>query len=183
MSTCLRYTPTVHITDRFLQHCKKLWLAWGGQGSEHPRREDKYGDFERQIVLLGPNNSQRTAQIVCFRRASKNSPRKEPTIRLLSDGFDITVSASDFFQALCGIRDQLAAHGFFPLCYGASRNVYPSGMLRDMAEGISAYRLTIGKAVSIEDLVNIFETGPDLEVSTVAAQKAFWDAWLVSHRH
>jgi len=52
-----------------------------------------------------------------------------------------------------------------------------------MAEGISAYRLTIGKAVSIEDLVNIFETSPDLEVSTVAAQKAFWDAWLVSHRH
>ena len=31
--------------------------------------------------------------------------------------------------------------------------------------------------VSSEDMVNIFETGPDVEIATVAEQKAFWSEW------
>jgi hypothetical protein len=51
-----------------------------------------------------------------------------------------------------------------------------------MAAGEKAYKMQIGKPVGLEDLVEIFETGPDVEVSTVAAQKAFWHEWLRSNR-
>ena len=47
----------------------------------------------------------------------------------------IESSATDFFQALCDVRSLLAKDGLIPLCYGASLNVYPSGMARDMGQG------------------------------------------------
>jgi len=51
-------------------------------------------------------------------------------------------------------------------------------MLRDMASGLRAYKLQMGKSAGLEDDVDIFETGPDVEVVTVAAQRAFWSEWL-----
>ena len=57
------------------------------------------------------------------------------------------------------------------LCYGASRSVYPSGMCRDMAAGLEAYNMQMGKPAGLEDMVNIFESGPDVEVATVEAAK------------
>jgi hypothetical protein len=140
--------------------------------------------FERKITILGPGDNKRAAMLACdIRDWTEGGLRHtESIIRLLSEGFDIASAASDFFEAFCGIREQLAAQDFYPLCYGASRNVYPSGMCRDMAAGEKAYKMQIGKPVGLEDLVEIFETGPDVEVSTVAAQKAFWHEWLRSNR-
>jgi hypothetical protein len=34
----------------------------------------------------------------------------------------------------------------------------------------------------VEDEVDIFETGPEVEVVTVAAQRAFWSEWSKSLR-
>jgi hypothetical protein len=93
-------------------------------------------------------------------------------------GFNISGVGSDFFEAFCGIRDQLATHGFYPLCYGASLNVFPSPMSRDMSAEMVAYKMQPGRPVEVKDLVDIFETGPDLQISTVAAQKPFWSKWL-----
>jgi hypothetical protein len=39
---------------------------------------------------------------------------------------------SDYFEALAKIREELERKGLRPVCYGASRNVFPSGMSRDM---------------------------------------------------
>jgi hypothetical protein len=50
-------------------------------------------------------------------------------------------------------------------------------MCRDMANGVQAYRLQVGKAVREADLVNIFDTGPDVEVSTVTQQREFFSNW------
>jgi hypothetical protein len=75
------------------------------------------------------------------------------------------------YGAICTVM------GFFPLCYGASQCFYPSGLCRDMAAGLIAYRMQMGRAVRRGDEVNIFDTGPDVEVATVAAQPAFFSEW------
>jgi hypothetical protein len=139
--------------------------------------------FQKQIMLVGPGGQKRPATVSCFRKdwIEKKFSRRECRIELHADGFDLQSAAWDFFEAFCGIRDQLAAHGFFPLCYGASRSVYPSGMCRDMGAGLIAYRLQ-GRRVRKGDEVNIFDTGPDVEVATVAAQRAFFDERLKETR-
>jgi len=67
-----------------------------------------------------------------------------------------------------------------PTCYGASLNVDPSGMGRDMGAGLMAYRTAIGKAPESAELVHIFDEGPDVIPSTVAQQKEHWQEWLRS---
>jgi hypothetical protein len=89
---------------------------------------------------------------------------------------------TDFFNAFCHIREQLAERRLFPICYGASRRVYPSGMSRDMGRGLKAYRLEMGRSTRQEDLVSIFDTGSDVEPATVAEQKTFADAWFDQFR-
>jgi hypothetical protein len=66
------------------------------------------------------------------------------------------------------------------MCYGASLNVYPSGMGRDMGAGLMAYRTTIGKVPELADLVNIFDEGPDFIPATVAQQEEHYQEWLRS---
>jgi hypothetical protein len=113
-------------------------------------------------------------------RGWRRGQRRECSIQLRAEGFNIDCTAGNFFDAFCKIREQLAAHDFYPLCYGASRNVYPSGACRDMGSGVTAYKMRIGNAVRQEDMVGIFETGPDVEVATVAAQREFYSEWLKS---
>jgi len=92
----------------------------------------------------------------------------------------ISVQASDYFEALCQIRLQLEAQQIQLLCYGASRNVYPSGMARDMGQGLRAYKLTMGKHAAMADLVDIFTTGTDIQPVTVEEQRLFYESWLTS---
>ena len=137
-------------------------------------------NYQRQITMVGPGGKTTSATVSCHARDwdEEGFSRRECTIQLHADGFDMHSAADDFFEAFCGIRDQLAAHDYYPLCYGASRCVYPSGMLRDMAAGLEAYKLPTGRAVREEDIVDIFATGPDVEVATVAEQRAFYFEWL-----
>ncbi len=96
-------------------------------------------------------------------------------------GLALEESATDYFEALCRIRSRLEEEKLIPFCYGASLNVYPSGMSRDMSAGMKAYRLTIGKHASPKsDLVGIFEVGPDVVPATVTRQKEFFEEWLKS---
>ena len=145
--------------------------------------------------------------------------RRECSLLLLHGGVEFRGVGDDYFDAFCRIREQLAERRLIPICYGASRNVYPSGMCRDMGRGLSsllknpsnvffawltpsnsfgksqitvgtfsenrlfqqtvrASRLEIGRSARLEDLVGIFDTGPDVEPATVAEQKMFADAWF-----
>jgi hypothetical protein len=94
----------------------------------------------------------------------------------------VETTAADFFQALCDIRSILAQDGLIPLCYGASLNVYPSGMARDMGQGLKAYKMAVGRHAKMEDLVDIFSEGADVVPASVAAQEQFWRDWLASPR-
>ncbi|WP_440635990.1 hypothetical protein ACSHT2_19960 [Bradyrhizobium sp. PUT101] len=97
-------------------------------------------------------------------------------------GKTIEAEASDFFEALCLVRRQLEPEGLIPFCYGASLNVYPSGMARDMGAGLKAYRLKKGVHTRMADLVEIFTTGPDVIPASVDAQEEFFREWLATPR-
>lgn len=87
---------------------------------------------------------------------------------------------SDYFRAFCQLRLRLEGERLIPFCYGASLNVYPSGMSRSMGGGIKAYRLTPKRQARIADLVHIFDSGADVIPSSVANQKEFFDEWIKS---
>jgi len=93
-------------------------------------------------------------------------------------GKEIHGEARDYFDALCQIRTMLEKEGLLLFCHGASLNVFPSGMARDMGQGLKAYRLEMGRPG--RDLVGIFESGPDVNPSSVERQRAFWTDWLAS---
>ncbi len=89
-------------------------------------------------------------------------------------------TAMDFFEAFCEIRIQLEKSSLIPFCYGASLNVYPSGMCRDMGSGLMAYKTEIGQPASRENLVKIFDQGTDVIPSYVAIQKERYEKWIES---
>ena len=95
-------------------------------------------------------------------------------------GRQFDASGQDLFETFCQIRLQLEQEGLIPFCYGASLNVYPSRMSREMSGGLAAYRLTSGVQATRENLVSIFDQGPDVIPSSVANQKAFYTEWLAS---
>jgi hypothetical protein len=97
-------------------------------------------------------------------------------------GKTISSEAADFFDALISIRRQLQRDGLIPYCYGASLNVFPSGMARDMGLGLKAYKLALGKHSNRSDLVGIFDEGADVVPTDVDAQEQFYRDWLESPR-
>jgi hypothetical protein len=92
----------------------------------------------------------------------------------------ISADAHDYFEALSDVRLMLEKEGLFPFCYGASLNVFPSRMAREMGRGKAAYRMEMGKQATRENLVRIFEHGPDVIPSPVVRQKEYFSDWLAS---
>jgi len=128
--------------------------------------------IEERILLRLADGSTRPVSIT----------RKEddPTCWLQLSGVGIEESATgtDYFESFATIRRQLAKHRMFPLCYGASNNVCPSGMAIQFTQGLAAYKVTMG--LPAEERVNIFDSGPDVDPVTPEEQKAFCQAWLKS---
>lgn len=93
----------------------------------------------------------------------------------------LKADAADYFEALCKVRAQLELEQLVPFCYGASLNVFPSGMCRDMSAGLKAYRLTRGKKPGLSDLVGIFDEGADVIPASVTEQREYFDGWLKSN--
>ncbi len=91
---------------------------------------------------------------------------------------NLNAKASDYFEAMVDIRRELEKDGVLLHCYGASKNVYPSGMGRDMGAGLKAYKMILGEQARMEDLVFIFDTGDDVKPATVSEQKEFFERWL-----
>jgi hypothetical protein len=86
------------------------------------------------------------------------------------DGAVHTAKASDFFAALCRLREGvLEPMGLQLVCYGASLDIWPSAMARSMGQGLRAYQMTMG--AQAEHLVDIFDTCRDVIPATVADQR------------
>lgn len=101
-------------------------------------------------------------------------------MRATIEGKEVVAHEFDFFECLCRIREALEKTKLQLHCYGASKNVFPSGMARDMGTGLQAYKLTLGQKGSMENLVGIFENGEDVTPSSVEEQARFYKQWLTS---
>ena len=100
----------------------------------------------------------------------------------LEQGTEVRVAESeeDFFEALKRLRLDLEKTGALLRCFGASENVYPSGMQKSMGPAILAYRMRIGFSTSRQDIVNIFEADETVVPSTVEQQERFRQRWMDS---
>ncbi|MDA8021128.1 MAG: hypothetical protein MPN21_27135 [Thermoanaerobaculia bacterium] len=135
--------------------------------------------IERVVTILLPEGRETQGTL----RAWEESPSDPELVRieLKLDGDTIAREAEEgFFDALCEIRRTLESEGKLLSCYGSSRNVFPSPMIRSMGYAEKAYRLELGKNAEIEDLVSIFDTGPDVEAVSCSEQEAFYQTWLKS---
>jgi hypothetical protein len=98
------------------------------------------------------------------------------------DGRLRSFPSTDVFKALQGLRLELERDGVRLLCAGARRDVWPSGMARDMGGGRKAYIMRLGRQAARADLVDIFEYAEPSLVGTVLEQHEYFRAWLDSVR-
>lgn len=134
--------------------------------------------FEPEIIsvqLVYPDKHISTGEFVIWEFDLNNPDWIRLGLRFNNQ--EIVVNNSDYFHAMQEIRLQLEKDGIFLNCYGASRNVYPSGMSIDMGQGLKAYRLTLQEHAKISSLVSIFASGEDVILSTVAEQEQFYQDW------
>ncbi|MBQ1782625.1 MAG: hypothetical protein II007_03140 [Gammaproteobacteria bacterium] len=130
---------------------------------------------QHQVFLIGGSDD----ETAIFTEEEANG-----LCRLLCEyrGKVISSAAQDYFEALSDIRLELEKENLIPFCYGASLNVFPSNMARDMGRGKAAYKMEMGKPAGRESLVRIFEQGADVIPSSVSRQKEYFSDWLASLR-
>ena len=102
-------------------------------------------------------------------------------LTLTFEGSELTARSSDYFEAMSEIRRKLESEGWQLICNGSSRNVFPSGMSRDMgSRGQLAYKLSLGVAGKTSDLVDIFECETPIDPVSVDEQLRFYEQWIDS---
>lgn len=106
--------------------------------------------------------------------------REDFRVSLVYHNKTLSEAGWNYIDSLCKIRRLLEVENILLNCYGASRNVRPSGMSIDMCGGVAAHQFTLGKRTEHQDLVTIWETGPDVDPATVDEQEEFYQKWLQS---
>ena len=85
----------------------------------------------------------------------------------------------DYFDALEEARLPFEAEGYRLLCYGASLNVFPSGMGRSCGLRMESYQF---REKGPKGSKIIFETGQDVIPATVKEQRLFHLKWSNKNR-
>src|SRR5882724_545410 len=109
----------------------------------------------------------------------------DPDWELIFSGLGVNgrkFSGRDLFDSLIALRLFLEGISAKPLCAGARRDVFPSGMSRDMGGGRKAYITRLGTPVVGADLLDIFDYANAESVGTVAEQQDFHDKWIEALR-
>ncbi len=137
-----------------------------------------------EIQLADESGTVIPAKVACEARYWNEGEfsRRVCRITLRYNDSEIECSDRDFFEAFCRVREQLEKVNLMPLCYGASRNVFPSGMQRDMGDGLGAYKLQVGRKTGKGDGVSIFDFGSDVAPVSVEVQERFFKDWLESFK-
>jgi len=101
------------------------------------------------------------------------------TLWLMIANEEYSSVGADFFDSLQNLRGLLEPDGQMLCVQGACRDVFPSGMSRQMSGGRSAYRFVAGRRPGREDLVDIFApaacdrvVGVDEQITTVRELRA-----------
>ncbi|NWA28485.1 hypothetical protein HX866_26685 [Pseudomonas gingeri] len=119
-------------------------------------------------IKILTNNKKQTATLLC--------DTKTTSIKLIiNDSIEKTYFAEDFYECLGKIRGEHPDIQF--LCKGSKINVRPSSMSSQMSLGIKAYELTLGKASSPKDLVDIFDYEENDLTNSREEQEAFYIKW------
>jgi hypothetical protein len=88
----------------------------------------------------------------------------------------------NYFDALIALREELEPLQIKVLCFGARKDVWASGMQRDMGAGLMAYLLSAnGEGRKPEQ--SIFDFAPPEVVGSVSEQREFADGWLRKKAH
>lgn len=97
------------------------------------------------------------------------------------EGNSLSGQGGDLWEALVVLRLELERLGFLLSCNGSRRNVFPSAMLRQTSGGRLAYALTLPRGDHAGPAVDILDpAGPTHDLTTVALQREWFDAWLAS---
>lgn len=124
----------------------------------------------KDISVLNPNGSKQIAKITWW-----SAERDTCWVEIEFSAGVYAAEGRDFFEALQRSRLELEASGHRLLCWGASRNVWPSGMGRDMGRGLKAYENKLG--LRCPTLRAIFDSDPSVVVSSVSEQIAWNEEW------
>ena len=94
----------------------------------------------------------------------------------------IYFSKSDnIFDSVVELRKKLELKNIYLLCNASVINVYPSGMQKEFG-GTKAYKLQMGKQVTLSDVVDIFDYDSELKIGSVKEQEEFFESWIESLR-
>ena len=92
----------------------------------------------------------------------------------------IYFSKSDnIFDSVVELRKKLELNNIYLLCNVSVINVYPSVMQKEFG-GTKAYKLQMGKQVTLTDVVDIFDYDNELKIGSVKEQEEFYESWLES---
>lgn len=129
---------------------------------------------DRTIFVIGGDDDETIS-------LSGQSVGRDCRLTCVARGETFTADATDYFAALGVIRRRfLEPKGLIPFCYGASLKVWPSGMARDMGQGLRAYKIELGQPAG--ELIGIFDAGADVIPAPVEAQEEFARDWISSLR-
>jgi hypothetical protein len=131
-----------------------------------------------KVDLIGPDGTAHEAELLLWEEDPADKDKVRLSLRIM--GREIERSEGDFFSAMCQIRRELEDNHLLLKCYGASRTVFPSPMSKGMGYGSMAYKLYPGRPARQDDLVCIFDTGPDVSPASVDDQEKYYQEWLNS---
>ncbi|MFC6337701.1 hypothetical protein GIR22_24800 [Pseudomonas sp. CCM 7891] len=121
-------------------------------------------------------------------KAIINSQKTEVTVKYDATALTMTFSEAENFKKVYRGKDIYVClakvRADFPhitfLCKGAQKNVMPSRMASQMSAGLVAYKMTMGKSATREDIVHIFDYEEDNLTNDPQEQIVFFKSWLVS---
>lgn len=117
-----------------------------------------------------------------------NNQKTEVTVKYDAAALTMTFSEAEKFKKVYQGKDIYVClakiRADFPhitfLCKGAQINVTPSRMASQMSAGLVAYKITMGKPATREDIVHIFDYAEDNLTNDPQEQINFFKSWLVS---
>jgi hypothetical protein len=138
------------------------------------------GDARSDSVPVGLVRGDERQQAVIHWWWTARGPEDAYRAELEWSGPAIEVSATDMFEALARIREQVEPQGWFVAVQGSRLDTFPSGMQRDMGGGLSVYVLRMGEPVRLGDVVDTLAEADPGTLATVAAQRDHAMAWTRS---
>lgn len=136
--------------------------------------------MEREVVVVRGGEQARAPLRAQLDGYEGPWPRYRVELVVSKDLF--TATGPDLFEALTRLRRQLEPAGIAVAAQGARRDVWPSGMARDMGGGQSAYVMRPGQRTELADLVPTLDDAPVELLATIAEQEEYRDAWLGGFR-